>query len=334
MKTETTSRARAIAHPSLAMVKYWGKKDSIRNIPATPSLALTLDGLSSRTEVTIVPEQNGGHPEDSVILNGIPQDPERYTGFFQAVRLAAAGKGLPSGTGPAFRAVSTSDFPVAAGLASSASGFAALALASVAAAGLEMPLPKISALARIGSASAARSLWGGFVRLDAGAVAAEQIHDETWWPEIRVVVARTSSSPKKVSSRKAMERCRSTSPFYDAWVENAPVLMEMATEALEDRDLAVLGPVIRMSYMRMFASMLSADPPVLYWNEGSIAAIRRCAELRSDGLQAWETMDAGPQVKVFCTANESGDIAQELGRLPSVETFICSPGPSACLLDI
>ena len=331
MKNE--GRAAAVAHPSLALVKYWGKADSIRNIPATPSLALTLAGLSSRTEVTVLPAASSDNPRDSVMVNSRPQDPARYADFFDAVRRAAGAEDTASVSTSVFRAVSTSDFPVAAGLASSASGFAALALASVAAAGLDLPLSEISALARIGSASAARSLWGGFVRLDAGAEYAEPVHDENWWPEIRVVVARTSSDAKKISSREAMERCRTTSPYYDAWISDAPVLMDEACAALESRDLAALGPVIRNSYMRMFGAMLSADPPVVYWNEGSMAAIRRCGELRSDGLQAWETMDAGPQVKVFCPAEDSGDIAGELARLPSVETFICSPGPSACLLE-
>lgn len=319
MNPESPGSATAEARPSLAMVKYWGKTDSAKNIPATPSLALTLDGLVTTTKVDI------SDSEDRVSIEGVVQDSRRFEPFFSSLRnLAREYRENVDSIG--FQAVSSSNFPTAAGLASSASGFAALAMAATGALGIDASDSELSSLARQGSASAARSIWGGFVRLDAGAVNAEPVHDEDWWPEIRVLVIQTSSARKKIGSREAMENTRRSSPYYQAWLEDAPVLMERALEALENRSLAALGPVMRMSYFRMFSTMFSAEPPISYWNPASLEIIALCEQIRAEGLSAWETMDAGPQVKVFCLSNEIDVIEERLREIRSVRIRRARPG--------
>jgi diphosphomevalonate decarboxylase len=308
------------AHPSLALIKYWGKSDIRRNLPATPSLAVTLAGVHTETLVRTV---DGTAPDavDAVTVDGVEQPPERYARFFQALRRRLR-------TALRFQADSANSFPTAAGLASSSSGFAALAAACARAAGRELPARELSALARLGSASAARSLFGGFTLLPAGARAARQLLPEQHWPELRVLVAVVSGQAKAFSSRQAMEATRRSSPFYRAWVGTAGSLLAEAIAALRERDLQKLGELARLSYSRMHAALLASDPPVLYWLPDTVAIIRACAELRQQGLGAWETIDAGPQVKVLCLAGQAGRIADSLREAAGARIIECRPGPA------
>ncbi len=302
------------AHPSLALIKYWGKRDVRRNLPATSSLAVTLAGV--HTETRVRPAE-----ADRVVLDGAGQPPERYAAFFQALRRRLR-------TDLHFHAESANSFPTSAGLASSSSGFAALAVACARAAGSELPVLGLSELARVGSASAARSLFGGFTLLPAGGLHARQLFAEDHWPELRVLAAVASAQAKPVSSRQAMEATRRGSPFYRAWLGSAGRLVDDAVTALERRDLQRLGELARLSYSRMHAALLASDPPLLYWLPATVALIRECAELRRRGLGAWETIDAGPQVKVLCLASEAARIAAGLREASGADIIECRPGPA------
>lgn len=320
-------KARSTAHPSLALIKYWGKLEGIRNLPATPSLAVTLDKLTTETDVILSSTPPGAAINDRVTLDGVVQESERFESFFTEFR-GLVRDGVPD-TGDFSVSVRTSsNFPTAAGLASSASGFAALSCACISAAGLDVSAEISSALARIGSASAARSVFGGFTRLDDGSESAKPIYDENWWPEFRIIVLELEKGPKEISSRIAMEHTRLSSPYFVPWLADSKVVMEKAVTALSERNLDLLGPLIRSSYMRMFATMFAADPPVIYWKPISLEVIRKCEELRRDGLSVWETMDAGPQVKLFCLENDVNEIKRQLSPLiPGRGVMVCRPGP-------
>ena len=170
------------ASPSLALLKYWGKQEAGDNLPATPSLAVTLGGLYTDTSVRLA-------EKDSLVVGGAPQDPGRSERFFDCLRSRLE-------VSHRFEASSVNSFPTAAGLASSSSGFAALAAACARAAGREVPLVDLSAIARIGSVSAARSVFGGFVLLPAGAHSARQVFDASHWPDLRIVAAVTRRGSK------------------------------------------------------------------------------------------------------------------------------------------
>jgi len=318
----------AQAHPSLALIKYWGKADRTENLPATPSLAVTLDGLTTGTRVEISYSGKNRIISDKVFIDGILQDQKRFYPFFTEFRKIVEAR-QPGGGLFSIRAESSSDFPTAAGLASSSSGFAALAVACCNAAGLNLSPEKLSSLARVGSASAARSIYGGFTRLNAESEYAEQIYDKNWWPDFRIIVLELEKGPKAVSSRQAMEITRLSSPYYKSWVQDSKELMEEAVSALTLKDLEILGPVIRKSYLRMFATMLSADPPIIYWKPVSLSVIRLCEEMRSEGISVWETMDAGPQVKLFCNERDAGIICRRLDeKIKNISYRVCSPGGS------
>ena len=293
------SSATAVAHPNLALVKYWGKADPARNLPATPSLGISLEALHSRVQVEL---DAGG---DSVEVDGRRLEPARYRPFLDEARRRCE-------TRSGFRIRARNDFPSAAGLASSSSGFAALASACAAACGCELGDAELSALARVGSASAARAVFGGFVALPAEAEAAWPLAPPDAWPELRVVVAVVTAAAKPIGSREAMERVRLTSPVYAGWVRDSPALFEAAVAAVRVHDLERLGPVMRRSYQHMFATMLAADPPIRYRLPATKLLLEAVEGLRERGVSAWETMDAGPQVKVLCM---EGDVERVVAAL-------------------
>ena len=326
------SGATAVAGTNIALVKYWGKRDQALNLPATGSLSLTLDRLGTRTHVAF---DGGDGAADRVTLNGAVADAKvatRVSTFLDRVRARA---------GIAARATVTSEnnIPTAAGLASSASGFAALAVAAARAAGCDLAPAELSVLARLGSGSAARSIFGGFVemargeRADGADAAARPIEAGADWP-VRLVVAITAAGEKAIGSTAAMARTAETSPYYPAWVRGVDGDLAAARAAIAARDLAALGAVAERSALRMHASAMAADPAILYWNPATIAAMTCVRGLRAQGTSAHFTIDAGPHVKVLCEAAAAEGIAAALAQVPGVlRTLIASPGPGARIVE-
>ncbi len=303
--------ARASASPSLALIKYWGKQPGGVNIPATTSVAVGLHALRTTTEVEGEPSPAGRSPAARLSIDGVEQLITPFEAVIAAVREHAERAGSRYSAYD-LTIDSRNSFPTAAGIASSSSGFAALVGSLATFFELDLPDQEMSALARTGSGSAARSVFGGFTRLDAGSRKASRIHPADHWPQLRVLVAITDRAPKAVGSREAMERTRRSSPYYDAWVSDSVSLVDEAIAAIGERDIERLGTAMRASYLRMTGSMLAADPPVIYWIPQSVAIIRLCEELRASGIHAWETMDAGPQVKILTTTDDTPAIRAAL----------------------
>jgi diphosphomevalonate decarboxylase len=230
------------------------------------------------------------------------------------------------------RVSSHNHFPTAAGLASSASGFAALAAAASAAAGLRLSSRKLSALARASSASAARSIYGGFVELPAGNrgdadLAARQLAPAAHW-NLRLVVAQTVSGPKKVGSTEGMERSRKTSPYYETWLVQAPKWARTIKRAIKERDLDTLGEAMERSTLAFHCCAITASPPIFYWAPQTLTALDTVQGLRARGVSAWATMDAGPHVKTLCDASDAARVRQALERTAGVtRTWVTKPGP-------
>ena len=313
------------AAPSLALVKYWGKSDARRNLPATPSLAVTVTGL--HTEVCLR-EAPGA---DCLTVDGAAVAAQRHRPFFDAARATL-------GVTTRYRAEARNNFPGGAGLASSASLFAALAVGCGEMAGVDgrgSARSLLSALARVGSASAARAVWGGFSVLEAGAEAGADAFPPEHWPDLRLLIAITSRRRKPIPSRNAMLHVAATSPYYDAWVATADATYRAALEAVRTRDLGRLGPHMRTSYLRMVGTMLAADPPINYLRPQSLRVLEVLEALRATGIDAWETMDAGPQVKIACLAADVATVRAalltEAGLAPG-ELIETAPGPGPCIV--
>lgn len=310
------------AHPSLALIKYWGKSDVAANLPATSSLAVGLEALYTETRLSVA------DGEDSISLEGILQPKERYAPFFDHLRQRLR-------TASHFCAESRSNFPSAAGLASSSSGFAALAYGCAKLIDETTSLERISDIARQGSASAARAVFGGFTLLEKGQASALPLFDASHWPELRVLIAIVKNSPKSVSSREAMERSKRTSPFYTKWLNESDKTFANALEALKEKNLNALGPLIQQSYLQMFSTMFTSVPPIFYWEPDSIRILHACERLRKEGYAIWETMDAGPQVKMLCLDRDVEFLKDRLSYdLPELDYLITKIGGSPKILEL
>lgn len=308
--------ARAIAHSNIALAKYWGKRDLERNLPDVPSLSMTLAALSTVTRVQF----DANTPTDEFVLNGKPQElmaSSKVRALLDRVRHAA-------GIGLSARVESENDFPTASGLASSASGFAALAVAACGAAGLRWNELALSDLARSASVSAARSIFGGFVALEAGAREAESLGIPAPARELMMVVAVTDPGPKAVGSSAAMQLTQASSPYYASFRESAPLAYHEVRSALLEGDLQRLGEAMEHSALLMHACMLAARPALVYWNAATLSAVQRTRELRRDGTFAYFTIDAGPHVKVLTQRDQSARVSAALGAVPGVTRVIVS----------
>lgn len=315
------SSAVAQAQPNIALIKYWGKRDAALNLPATDSLSLTLDSLWTRTRVRFEP--------------GLAQDVLEFNGAANAAMLPRVAacldqvRKLAKSTLHA-RVRTRNNFPTAAGLASSASGFAALAVAATQAIGLALSPTELSVLARRCSGSAARSVFGGICTLENGQetdgsdTCARTLLDADAWP-LEIVVAVTSVERKAVSSGAGMQSGTRTSPYYPAWVDGARGDLERAKAAVAARDFAALAQVSERNCLKMHAVMMTSEPALIYWTGATLAALQRVRALREqEGRNVFFTIDAGPQVKAVCLPEDADSVAHALGAVPGVQSILRS----------
>ena len=310
-------RASAEAHPNVALVKYWGKRPSRGNLPAMGSLSLTLGFLATRTTVGF-----GGGGEDALILNGRgnTKDLKRVQDCLAPLRRRSAADAAP---GPA-RVESRNDFPTGAGLASSASGMAALALAGASALGLADDQALVGRAAMEGSGSAPRSLYGGIVLLSmdpAGDWSCRSLLAPEEWP-LKVVVAVTQAGPKQTDSRSGMELTRRTSPFYKAWLQSQSADLEAAERAVRQRDFDHLAELAQSNCLKMHATAMGASAPLLYFNGATVECMHRVGALARDGAAVFFTVDAGPQIKAVCLPESLNDVVDALRQVPGVRQVL------------
>lgn len=317
-------KATAKANTNIALIKYWGKRNEKLFLPMNSSISITLDKFYTVTTVEFLE----GLQKDSLRLNGEvgnASDLKKCSDFLDIIR-NLYGKAMYANI------VSTNYVPTAAGFASSASGFAALSGAAVKALKMDISIEKLSTIARRGSGSALRSIYGGFVQWDMGvrddgedSVAVQLLGEKEWKITILSVIVDTLT--KKVSSREGMKRTVDTSPFYKGWLETVEEDIIEAREAIGKKDFYRLGEVMEANAFKMHATMFGAKPPVIYFNHGTMEVIHCIHELRSQGLGAYVTIDAGANVKVLCLPKDEEFITNRLKELKSVQSVIsCYPG--------
>jgi diphosphomevalonate decarboxylase len=328
--------AAAYAHTNIALIKYWGKRvtagdpEGRLNLPATGSLSLTLDRFGTRSALQAIEG-----PVDRLLLDGEEADPRatgRVSRFLDLAREA-------SGEKTRVLVTSVNDVPTAAGLASSASAFAALAVAANEAFSLGLDPAACSALARQGSGSAARSIFGGLVLMHRGE--RDDGMDSTAEPlttpdglDLRLLVVRCAAGPKDVPSTDGMKHTEQTSPYFAPWVQTHAADLEQAQTAIAAADLERLGEVMEHSTLKMHASAMGARPGFWYFAPTTVAAMNKVRALKKDGARCWLTMDAGPHVKVLCPPAEAEALAAELRAVEGVHGVeIAAPGPAARVVD-
>ncbi len=324
------AQATARAHSNIALIKYWGKRDSSLNLPAVGSISVTLDALHTTTSVHFSSEW----PTDRVELNQAPADEkttQRVSRFLDIIRQNAH-------IDERALVLSANNFPTAAGLASSASAFAALALAASTAAGLSVSPAQLSEWARRGSGSAARSIFGGFVEMHKGRRAdgrdavAEPLAAADFW-DVRIVIAITSEQAKQTGSTGGMEQSKNSSVYYPAWVDTAEEDLSAMRNALLQKDFTRVGELSEYSCLKMHALALSGQPGLLYWNGVTMDVMHAVRNLRRQGTEAYFTIDAGPQVKVLCLPEHQNTVEEALQQIPGVLRLITTrPGTGAHLL--
>jgi len=317
-------QATAIARANIALSKYWGKSDVGLNLPAVPSISITLEPM--RTETTV--RFDSSLKEDEVFLNEKLTEGKARSRAIKVLDQVRAIAKLDLKA----RVDSSNNFPTASGLASSASGFAALVAASWSATGMERDNPRWSAMSRQASASAARSIYGGFVELPKGVpgdanLCAKQIAPPEHW-DVRIVVAVANEGPKDVGSTEGMTLSEKTSPYYRPWVDCSDALAAEVRQGIMDKDLTKVGEAMEQSTLAMHACMMASRPGLIYFQPATLAALSTVKRLRKEGVEVYATMDAGPHVKALCHAKDAERVAAALADTPMVlRTLTAHPGP-------
>ncbi len=311
---QAKSSGRAFAPTNIALCKYWGKRDDELNLPVTSSLSISLGRLGSEATIRLA-------ERDEIVLNGETLEAgsafhRRLFEYLDLVRPAPAAR---------FRVEAVNTIPTAAGFASSASGFATLALALNDLFGWNLDRRSLSILARLGSGSAARSLFEGFVIWHAGAAEdgmdsfAEPLPET--WPDLRLGLVVIEAKQKPIGSREAMKRTVRTSPLYAAWPGKVAADLGELRGAIRDRDFERLGRAAESNALTMHATMMAAWPPVIYWLPESVATIERVAALREKGTPVYLTMDAGPNVKLLFLEKDTAAITEHFPGVQVVAPF-------------
>lgn len=302
----------AIAHPNIAFIKYWGNRDDELRLPSNGSISMNLDGLFTRTRVEFSP----GLQADRLFINSKPvlgAGLKRVSFILDLVR-QRAGIDLNA------EVTSENNFPAGAGIASSASAFAALAVAASKAAGLELSERELSVLARRGSGSAARSIPAGFVEWQMGTgdedSFAFSIAPVAHW-NLADCIAVVSAAHKKTGSTEG-HAIAGTSPLQEARVADAPRRLEICRHAILNRDFEAFADIIERDSDMMHAVMMTSNPPLMYWQPATVEIFHRVRKWRKEGLPAAYTVDAGANVHVLCLGEYAQEVEQRLRELPGV----------------
>ena len=320
-------RVKAKAHSNIALIKYWGKRDESLILPHNSSLSLTLDKFYTITETEFI-----GGESDIFILDGEEEKGEelkKISNFIDIFRnLAKSRKRV--------KVQSKNYFPTAAGLASSASGYACLAGCLNRLFGLNYSLEDLSKLARKGSGSATRSVYGGLVEWQKGedddSSKAARIDKADW--DIGMLAIIVDPRKKHTSSRIGMSQTVKTCPFYPAWVESAKEDLAKMKVAIKNRDLIQIGQIAEFSALKMHATMMATDPSIIYLQDISLRIIERIKELRSNGILAYFTIDAGPNIKVITDSVNQEKVKEALKDIISPDRMIYSKsGPDLIILE-
>ena len=317
-----------LATPNIAVVKYWGKRDSDLNLPYNGSVSVTMDeAVSTRTTVQFIPSLS----HDELFLNkkaARKDETARASRVLDAVRKSA-------GIKTRARVYSENNFPTAAGIASSASGFAALACAASDAAGLKAGSAALSRFARMGSGSACRSVIGGFAewkmggKKDGSDSYAVQIAPASHWPRLRNVIAISDAGRKLIGSDMGMQLTVSGSALYKERVKRMPSIIRSMKSAILSRNLPSFLALAMKESSNMHAVMLDSTPPIIYLNDISHAIMRAVNSFNEEAGEtaAGYTFDAGPNAHVYTTDTHARGIERMLMKIKGVKkTIVCRPG--------
>lgn len=329
-----SSKATAIAHPNIAFVKYWGKRDDKLKLPTTSSLSMTLDNFFTKTTV----EFSDDYSEDSFNLNG-----KSITGGNMVEKVAFQLETIRKYAGikdKYAKVMSTNNFPEASGIASSSSAFSALTVAVCKALNLDIDKREMSILARQGSGSACRSIFDGIVEWKKGVKEdgtdsyAEQAFDKDYWQELKMIILIVDAKEKHVKSTNGMKITKETSPFYEEWIKANEIDLKNIKQAINQKNFSSLGSMMEMNCLRMHSIMISSNPPLVYWKPETLMMIEKIRQLRENSLECYFTIDAGANIMILCIEKDVEKIIQSFENMNFIHDFVvCSAGEGARLIE-
>jgi len=303
----------AFAPTNIALIKYWGKRNQELNLPMTSSLSISLADHGAHTAVSL-------SDADTIQLNGDVVDAssafaKRLIQFLNLFR----------GPGVCFNIAIQSNVPIAAGLASSACGFASIVKALNDLYQWDLNAKSLSILARLGSGSACRSLWDGFVLwhagvLDNGMDSYGEVLEEQW-PDLRVGLLLIDTQEKSIGSRAAMQRTVDTSILYRAWPQKVSHDMPLLRQAISCKNFQIMGEIAESNALAMHATMLSASPSICYTTPETLMAMQKIWRLRAQGLSVYYTQDAGPNLKLLFLQKDHDTVIAEFNDAVIINPF-------------
>lgn len=312
-------KATAKAPANIAFIKFWGKKDSKLNLPFSNTLSVSLDNIYTVTTV----EFSEKYKKDNIEID----EEKKLSEIDRLINHLDNIRKLANSTLRA-KVVSKNNFPNSSGLASSASGFAALSLAGSKALGLHLSEKELSTLARLGSGSAARSIPGGFVEWEKGSnhktSFAHTIFPANYW-DLSAIIVMITSEKKDVSTTKG-HGITTTSPFFPLRIRNLDKRVKEMKQAIKDKNIEKFGTILEQECLEFVSMSLTANPYIIYWEPATVRIIKLCKRLREQGLTPYFTMDAGPQPVIYCLKKDAKKIASKLNKTEGVvKTIICNP---------
>jgi diphosphomevalonate decarboxylase len=319
----TTAKAPA----NIAFIKYWGKKDEKLRLPANSSISMNLSNAFTVTSVEFSSELSA----DELFINGSKSNAyeiKRVSNHLNLIRNLSKIKDFA-------RVESKNNFPKGSGIASSASGFAALTVAAAGTAGLQLPEKELSVLARLGSGSACRSIPDGFVEWKSGNMSEESYAYSLFAPgywKICDLIAIVGENSKKVSSTEG-HAIAGTSPFYKTRIAGMKDKIREIKSALKNKDFTRFGEILEAEAVNMHAVMITSDPPLYYWLPETLKVIAQVVELRSGGTECYFTVDAGPNVHVICNEADTDNIKSKLESTTGVkQVLVNTPAQGAKII--
>jgi diphosphomevalonate decarboxylase len=308
-------KATAIAPSNIALIKYWGKRNEKLRIPSNSNISMNLSNFYTITTV----EFSSQYRKDNVIINNTSNEKEvnKVIKHLNRIRKIAH-------LNQKAKVVSQNNFPTASGIASSASGFAALTVASAKAAGLTLSEKELSILARQGSGSACRSIPDGFVEWVTGdsneTSFAYSLYSPKYW-NIVDIVAIVGFEKKEVSTTDGQQIAH-TSPFYNTRLEKIDKKIHSIKQAIKEKNFTVFGKIIEQEALELHTIMLTSTPSLIYWNPATITIIKRIKQLRKKNILCYFTIDAGPHVHVICEEKNIKIITTELEKIQDIRQVV------------
>lgn len=314
-------RVRAKANINIALCKYWGKYDELHVLPFTTSISFTCDAFYTLTSI----ESDDKLTQDEFILDGKVQSAEETRKVSTFLQRFNKDRNV--------RIMSENHVPTAAGLASSASGYAALAMAANTFFTTGLSAEELASLTRFGSGSASRSVFGGFAQWQKQSDRITQLSlEDDWLAMIFIIV---NKGPKNISSKTAMKQTVLTSPYFEAFVQSSDGDASLMNQAIKNKDFTQLGRIAKHNAFKMHASMMAANPPILYFDASTLEVLQLVERMNQLNMECYPTMDAGPNVKLIVKRSELHSIESWLkDQLPQFTIVGSTMGKGSEILEI